>query len=145
MKHLSRTFLFCLLLAPAVVSAQSSFTRGVFLSNRDSVNLIQMHDTLGLNTAQRQSGRAWDNMIMDNTNGIKIYNQRPYLADRSMAQQMVFEAERTTSDSGLFNWFSEHPTGGPSCTRRSLSRQIRLAISGSVCLRARPSFHPRFS
>jgi hypothetical protein len=86
---------------------QSNITRGVYLFGTTDVNLQQMHDSLYLNTVQASTGYnpAWDNTILHNTQNLKIYSQRSYLATQSSAQRMIYQAEQAVDPNGVKNYF----------------------------------------
>ncbi len=114
MKRIVPSILLLVVLQVTVSLGQnSSILRGVYLFGRSWVNLQQMHDTLGLNTIQTATGydNAWDNIVLNNTVGIKLYNLRPLLSGLSAAQRMEYEAENTSGGNGIQNYFAEHQTG----------------------------------
>jgi hypothetical protein len=86
--------------------------RGVYLFDRDSVNLQQMRDSLGLNEFQYRTGfRSWDNIALTDTN-LKLINQRDIPQFFSSGQRMKYEAEQSYDSLLLKNYFDLHETGG---------------------------------
>jgi hypothetical protein len=82
-----------LLPAGMLMAQQSSILRGVYLFGRDSVNTIQMRDSLHLNAFQTGTGYfpARDDTALKNPAGLKVLNQRLIPADNSSAQRMIYE------------------------------------------------------
>ncbi len=69
--------------------------RGVYLFDRDSINSLQMRDTLGLNLIQFRSGDYTPSRdsVLKNGAGLRVINQRIPLNSYSSTQHMEFQAE----------------------------------------------------
>jgi parallel beta-helix repeat protein len=112
MRKLITFILMALFIHSGAMRAQSSILRGVYLFGRDSVNTIQMRDSLHLNAFQTGTGDSptvRNDSALKNPAGLKVLNQRGILVDNSSAQRMEYDAWRT-DQSGLYNYFSSfHP------------------------------------
>lgn len=121
MKYFICSFITILLLGTTTVYTQSNILRGVFLFGRDYVNFGQMRDSLHLNAIQHSQldSTRRDDSTLKNSAGLKVYNQRSYLAAQSTAQRMVYQAENFSNP--LWNYFAYW---NPSAIRDSISLHL---------------------
>ncbi|MBA4312149.1 MAG: hypothetical protein C0417_05925 [Chlorobiaceae bacterium] len=115
MKQMYKVFSLVIIMHTSIIFAQNStILRGVYLFGRGDVNFGQMKDSLHLNSFQTTTGYAGnetqDNLALHNYAGLKVYNQRQYLATQSSAQRMVYQAEQVEDLTYTKNIFAEkHP------------------------------------
>jgi hypothetical protein len=106
----------CFSQSEALFGQTDSISRGAYLFGATEVNLLQLHDTLGFNTVELNTGwvPSWEDTVMNNTHRVAVYTQRRFLADQSKAQHVIYEAEQGIQPSKMHNYFVEHPKGSVS-------------------------------